>query len=824
MKIKHQLLLTIILVWCVWTPRQLSGQPITTMGTEFWVGFGDNFGSVCELSLLVSGPTATTGYVSGNGVYEQFAVTPGQVTSIPIPSHFQTSNDALYVATEAPVSLYASNFYDATFDATGVLPTAALGSDYVVQSKGYEHTADYFFVIVVEDSTVLHFLYPGFDMPVTWAPQNAGTLIRMGGSLQSNYSEISGTRVYTDNCKPIAVFTGAPPLYIPDQYPYADHLFEQSIPTHCWGRHFVITTSKLRTHDIVRVTSMYDSTTIRYGGQTVTLSAQETHEFDIRSDTVAAMYLESDKAVSVFLYLTSYTYGGENGDPAMCVIHPIEQQMSEVTFATYNTPYTDLHFVNVTFNSNLNGDIYLDGIRVSDTSIHPVPGHPDYSYAKLTVHHGSHTLSAPHGGFNAHVYGLGNCESYAYSLGASLEPINAKVWLNDILSTQLNDTNSLFCAGDTLHFRAMVVNEDITQITWNFSDGNTANGLTTERVFEETGDYLVTVSFSVSDTCWGVQQQTVTMPIHIMTREEIVIDTAVCGEQCVWRDSVYREPGRFTLPLYPSTRECVPLITLNITQFFQHPKPSIEIGYDCEQQLMKLSGHGNGDLYRWSCTPTDASLAGQKNDSVILVSSDIERLYQLYMSLSSDSLCSGTTQLRTPVIPPFEAHASADNMAVTLNNPDIHLHDNSVGSAGRSWFVNDAFYSDQQNPTLTYPMEYDSVTVWMDAYNSYGCHDRDTLTLRIRKEAIWVPNIFTPDIATNSLFMVKGLNIGMFEIWIYTREGQLVWHSDNMDEGWDGTHNGNPLPSGTYVYRFRYATLFEPECVQNRAGTVTLLR
>ncbi|MBU2650091.1 MAG: gliding motility-associated C-terminal domain-containing protein [Bacteroidetes bacterium] len=33
----------------------------------------------------------------------------------------------------------------------------------------------------------------------------------------------------------------------------------------------------------------------------------------------------------------------------------------------------------------------------------------------------------------------------------------------------------------------------------------------------------------------------------------------------------------------------------------------------------------------------------------------------------------------------------------------------------------------------------------------------------------------------------------------------MVFESKSITEGWDGQHNGQPAPEGTYVYRVEYA-------------------
>ena len=51
-----------------------------------------------------------------------------------------------------------------------------------------------------------------------------------------------------------------------------------------------------------------------------------------------------------------------------------------------------------------------------------------------------------------------------------------------------------------------------------------------------------------------------------------------------------------------------------------------------------------------------------------------------------------------------------------------------------------------------------------------------------------------------------------------------MFHTTDIEEGWDGTHNGTPLPQAAYVYKCRYRDQLTPTGYQNVTGTVTLLR
>lgn len=69
-----------------------------------------------------------------------------------------------------------------------------------------------------------------------------------------------------------------------------------------------------------------------------------------------------------------------------------------------------------------------------------------------------------------------------------------------------------------------------------------------------------------------------------------------------------------------------------------------------------------------------------------------------------------------------------------------------------------------------------------------------------------VPNSFTPNgDGKNDLFRALGTEyINSFQMTIFDRWGNKIYHSGNRSEGWDGTLYGKAVPSGTYVYMIHY--------------------
>ncbi|MCU0397336.1 MAG: gliding motility-associated C-terminal domain-containing protein [Cyclobacteriaceae bacterium] len=95
----------------------------------------------------------------------------------------------------------------------------------------------------------------------------------------------------------------------------------------------------------------------------------------------------------------------------------------------------------------------------------------------------------------------------------------------------------------------------------------------------------------------------------------------------------------------------------------------------------------------------------------------------------------------------------------------------------------------------------------------------------IKSPNIFYPTAFTPDRkgpVQNEVFKVFGQYIAGFEMQIFNRWGELLFTSDSIDTGWDGTFNGKEAPEGTYAFIARLTDLTGN--THTRSGSVVLLR
>jgi gliding motility-associated-like protein len=90
---------------------------------------------------------------------------------------------------------------------------------------------------------------------------------------------------------------------------------------------------------------------------------------------------------------------------------------------------------------------------------------------------------------------------------------------------------------------------------------------------------------------------------------------------------------------------------------------------------------------------------------------------------------------------------------------------------------------------------------------------------------LFIPNCFTPDNdGINDFLFAVGHDLKSYEIFIYNKWGEVVFHSNDIQEPWDGS-----VKDGTYyvpdgVYPFRVTALGRRDNFIDRKGSITILR
>ncbi len=121
----------------------------------------------------------------------------------------------------------------------------------------------------------------------------------------------------------------------------------------------------------------------------------------------------------------------------------------------------------------------------------------------------------------------------------------------------------------------------------------------------------------------------------------------------------------------------------------------------------------------------------------------------------------------------------------------------------------------------------------VELVNIYGCPSSDeTLLIEDCTPRITGPNAFRPgsSLQDNQSFRLFTFFISDddFEVFIFNRWGEMVFHTNERDFRWNGgydNNSGDQLPTGTYTYVVKYRSSYRPqEGIKEKRGGVVLLR
>jgi len=127
------------------------------------------------------------------------------------------------------------------------------------------------------------------------------------------------------------------------------------------------------------------------------------------------------------------------------------------------------------------------------------------------------------------------------------------------------------------------------------------------------------------------------------------------------------------------------------------------------------------------------------------------------------------------------------------------------------------------NPTLNVDKDVEYTLTMTDTLGCFKIVEKVALKI-IPETEIGLPSAFTPNTdGSNDIVIPRGWGIKEFlEIDIFNRWGQLVYKSNDLTKGWDGTFNGRPQDPDTYAWLIKYKDT--KDLVQEKKGYITLLR
>lgn len=465
------------------------------------------------------------------------------------------------------------------------------------------------------------------------------------------------------------------------------------------------------------------------------------------------------------------------------------------------------NIVNVTCNGGSNGS----------ATVIPAGGTAPYVYQwNTTPQQVTQTANnLPAGNFTVTVVDVNGCATVSTVTITQPAPL--------VLTVTPNDT---ICPG-----QQSVIGANATggNGNYNYFWTNLGNGQTQVVSPGSSTTYFVNVTDQYGCTA---QQQQVTVFVYSFTATDLTISQPppVCAGGSVtfianttgltgpvtfsWSNNLGNSPGPITVTpnqtttytLY-ATNMCGIQVVKSIT-ITVNPLPVITLvpqsGTDCDRVLLTFTDNNPnnaGCTYSWNFGDGATAYSSPAVHAYTQTG-----IYQVYVLVTSQAGCtaSATTFASAAVnISPDAAFTASPNLVSTLE-PTIYFTNNTTNATSYSWDFGDGNSSLQQNPVHTY-VQKGIYTVVLYTANNAGCYDTAMQVVEVEPEfSFYIPNAFTPnDDGHNDIFTGEGQEINEYEMLIFDRWGEMIFRTNDLNEGWDGKVAGGSeiVQEGAYVYK-----------------------
>ena len=210
--------------------------------------------------------------------------------------------------------------------------------------------------------------------------------------------------------------------------------------------------------------------------------------------------------------------------------------------------------------------------------------------------------------------------------------------------------------------------------------------------------------------------------------------------------------------------------------------------------------------------------------------------YDISLSITDNNYCHNSLKIPNMIIvneiPKADFIWTPD--VASYANPELRFNANgsSTNVVSWDWLFTDIYSGDSTantliaNHTYSLPGQY---PVRLIVSTTLGCKDTIVKSITMKEDyLIYIPNAFSPNGGNGNLndyFGPKGTGIDpdYFEMYIYTRWGQEIYKTTDLNKPWDGLINGKREASvGVYTYLIR--TREKIGMTHTYTGTVTLIR
>nr|WP_294859888.1 PKD domain-containing protein [uncultured Fluviicola sp.] len=256
------------------------------------------------------------------------------------------------------------------------------------------------------------------------------------------------------------------------------------------------------------------------------------------------------------------------------------------------------------------------------------------------------------------------------------------------------------------------------------------------------------------------------------------------------------------------------LVTVNPSPIIS-VNPSITSG--CAPLKVFLS-NTTTDCNTCTWTFSDGStISGCGDQSIVF---ETPGCYDLTIDVNSGAGCTASADFDSIICvsaSPLASFSPVPNILDT-ENATTTMVNNSVGGNYYEWnFGDNTVLSTLFEPAHSYsPNSFGSYRIALTVTNEEGCSDIVYGMVYMEGGIVYyVPNSFTPDgNEFNQVFrpvFTPGFDPTDFNFKVFNRWGEVVFESNDIAVGWDGTYHNELTPEGVYTWRIEFGSAWNSE-------------
>jgi len=192
----------------------------------------------------------------------------------------------------------------------------------------------------------------------------------------------------------------------------------------------------------------------------------------------------------------------------------------------------------------------------------------------------------------------------------------------------------------------------------------------------------------------------------------------------------------------------------------------------------------------------------------------VKGTYTATLTLTDGNGCKGKAISTATVYPQPHADFGASPQPVSIIEPTIQFTDLTTNGPIVKWNWNFGAWgsgdtSHVKNPAYTYQdTGYFIVNLWVST--AFGCKDSAVKIIKIDDDyELFVPSAFSPNgDGINEYFLPvsRGVMTSNYHLYLYDRWGNLIFQTDNLNKGWDGTIHGITVLEDVFVWKILLKT------------------